>query len=421
MKVLLLGSNYLAGLVFTRLCGFNDMEVTVMSNKDPLGIQNQNNDVYRIIRRYCKGISYRDTYNSSKTYGDPKRNLKLNFIFKDYINQPVELKNYDIIINCAAIYDTLYAQANPRETLNVNVHGLYNIINGITSNADRNPLFIQMSSINVYGVAQKGDGEITEDTPPNPQDLLGISLLTQENMVKGLLPPLDVDYIILRLGNLTGDFTPVHSLTNSTVTALLNQDKEFTVDNFANSIELLDAVDLGNLIDSLVQMYKDNKIEDIKNEIYNVKCDETEPKTVQTIVESIFETASYMPTITEEHYKQMGLRDYSGNIKLKAPKLKLGLATYPVNFQGRRISNTKMIEKLKHRSLKPLIHSLLPQTAHYLMNYVMGDLTDNQRAIYAKMLWLPSVPKPSTLNQEVNEDVRKVVEEVNDQIEKSLS
>ena len=103
--------------MFVRVAGFNNSEITVMDRKDPLIIQNPNNEVRRFIERYCKDLTYEDEYNM-RTFGDPKRNIKVRFAFKDWINEPLEL-DYDIIIYTGCIYDPLYAQANSKETLNI--------------------------------------------------------------------------------------------------------------------------------------------------------------------------------------------------------------------------------------------------------------------------------------------------------------
>lgn len=427
IRILLIGSNFLSALVLTRLCGFNDSYITVLDRRDPTVIKNFNQDVFRIMQRWCKNLRYRDLYNGTE-FGDPKRNIKIKFIFKDWVNESLSNGNYDIIFHTGNIYDSLYAQANPTDTYNVNVKGTMNILNNldsiVNSSGEKNPLFIQMSSINVYGdqTNNNGDEEITEDkTVPNPQDVLNFSLFTQENLVKGLIHKYGCDYMTLRLGTLIGDFTPLDSLVTAAMTALILQKDSFEVYNSQNSIELLASRDFEGLITNIIQMYKEydeEKWSKVVNQVYNIKCEEPQIKTVETVVRSIYdEMVPKLPRITSEH----GIKGID-NLKLKAPKLKfIGLGQGKPNIKwDKPISIAKAKEVFKFLPQNPLVMTMVPHTASFLLNYVTVGFSDEEREAFKKIFYLPSTPTPQTVDNSVHNDVKVAVDDINKQIEKDL-
>lgn len=414
-RILLIGSNFLASAIFAKLFAFNDIDITLLDRKDPTTIQNYNNDTYRILRKYCQSMRYQDLYNG-RVFGDAKNNKKITFSFKDWVNEPLfGMGGFDIIIHAGSIYDNLYAQRNQKETQAVNILGLNNILNGINPMADKRPLFIHMSSINVYGdQTNKNEELVTEDSIPNPQSLLDFTLYTQENMLKALAKDNEIDYLVLRLGTLVGEFTPRDSLVTAAVSSLLLQQKEFEVRNPEHSIELLDMRDLGNLINIIMSLYLKNNYEPIKNQIFNIKCEEKEEKTVKGIVESIFGGVKSLPTITHDHIR--GISDF----KLKPPKIAVvGYENKEVKFD-KPVSGEKALKLLNFNAMNPIINSLYTYTVNYLLNYVLVDFSDQQRQIFTKIFYLPSTPTPEVVDERVNQDVKNAVKEIGDNIAQNL-
>ena len=181
-KILLLGSGFLGSAIFARLYAINNVDITILDRKDPMSIISANYDSQRIMERYAKDFDYNDVYNE-KQYGDEKRKTFFKFRFIDWINEKFEGDNsYDIVIHSGSIYDTRYSEVNETETLNVNIRGTKNIIDNLKGN----PLFIYLSSINVYGdQANYPQEEIDEDhTIPNPRSFLNYTLYSAENMIK---------------------------------------------------------------------------------------------------------------------------------------------------------------------------------------------------------------------------------------------
>jgi nucleoside-diphosphate-sugar epimerase len=431
-NILLIGSNFLAAHILVRLLSFENVHVTVMDRKDPVNIINYNQDVYRIFKHYLKDLKYRDLY-TGKSFGDPKRNIKLSFVFKDWVKEfvhsPGQASYIDIIINAGNIYDRLYANYNKKETMNVNIGGMHNLLENIPTliearQSDQKSLLIDLTSVNVYGdqssVNPNQQDEITEDdTTPNPKDLLNYTLYTQENMIKAFADQQDLDYIILRLGTLCGEFIPRDSLVPAAVTAILLQKKEFEVYNAKESIELLDINDLGMTINSIVQLYKngDTQYEKIVNQIYNLKSDETEPKTVEGVVQSLQLATSKLPTIIKDH----GIKGIDG-LKLKSPSIKyadLSEHQKPYICFDKPISTAKAKSLLGFQPQKPLIYSMLPVTVNYLLNYILPDFSDEMRRAFTKIFYLAQTPSPSIVDENVHNDVKKLIEEIDEEMNKT--
>jgi nucleoside-diphosphate-sugar epimerase len=427
-NVILLGSNFMSAQIAVSLLGHDDTSVTVVDRKDPLTIRNVNQDMVNIVKKYCLlptyQISYRDEYEGTQ-FGDDKRKIFLSFIFKDWVHEDISdiLKDADVIIHSGCIYDTIFSNANPKETLDVNINGTYNIISQLNKLDDAGKLFLFMSSINVYG-DQSGNKEemITEDgSIPNPKDLLNLSLYTAENIIKSLMNN-DNQFMIFRLGTLCGYFTPHTSLVTAANIALLDRKHhpEFTVYNGGNSIELLDMNDLGMLVNNVYSMYKagdKQKYELVTNHVYNIKAEEKEEKNVRQIVEIIMTTPKRLPVITKKH----GIKGIN-NYQLKAPKIVESLtdADKPFVKFGKPVSGAKARENLNFLSMKPLSQSLLTHTISYVLMYILADIKSNERQALAKMFYLPSVPSVDSVDDleteegnEINKEVKKLVSDTN--------
>lgn len=450
-NVILFGTNFLAAQIFVALCSFTDINITVIDRKDPYILQTFNRDVFNIFNRYLPGVTTRDFYNA-KIFGDKPSNRTISLVFKDWVNEDIEMyiSDSDIIINAGGIYDSQYAKNNPKDTLFVSTQGLYNLLKQVQknsfpykSNGNKRPLFIQMSSVNVYG-DQSGDQtpledkpEITEEnTTPNPIDILNLSLYQQENMVKSFfggrkdseedLGSNDIDYLILRLGTLCGDFTPPTSLITAACLALLEKKKTFTVYDGSNSIEPLHINDLFHLMMSLIKRYRavyhDNQDEDgnikvdkekeyeylrVVNQIYNIKADEKEEKTVQGVVNSIYAMTSYLPAVKPEH-KIGRLRNY----KIQAPKIVKGNDdSIPFIKFGRPISSKKAYDNLGFLSGESLSY-VYRHVLRYCLNYLTPDISDTEKEAICKIFYIPVTPnseniKGKKLKTEIKDLVRK--------------
>jgi nucleoside-diphosphate-sugar epimerase len=414
-KILLIGSGFLASSIFVRLCSHENTHVIVMDRRDPTTITFFNQDTKNIFTKYCRKYQYADSF-TGKEFGDPKRNIKISFLMKDYVSEPVHstaqeaslLSDVNLVVYAGAIYDSVFSLHNPNETDRVNIQGITNLVRNYVPNIG-NPIFIHMSSLNVYGDQSEFSGaEITEDsTTPNPRDVLNLSLYQQENIIRASLDK----WMIFRLGTLMGEFTPISSLCTAAVAAMLMKQKVFHVSNYHNSIELLDINDFGLLIYDLVGRVKSGKINDGQiNQIYNIKCDEKEPKTVGGIVKSIY-SLTKLPSITTEH-KLKGMAGY----RIKVPEVVVqGYGDKLINFNEKTVSREKSFNKLGFSCNNPIVYSMLRGTVSYLLNYVLTGFSPEELEAIRKILYLASVPHPDYLdeNEDVNKDVKDLVKDVN--------
>lgn len=435
LNILIIGSNFLSALAFVSACSFNNAHIYIMDRKDPIVLLNYNQTARERFQQYCKGYTYKNSYDL-KGFGDPKRKLKITWLFYDWVNNRLEypLEKMDIILHTGSIYDTKYASVNKKDVMNVNIGGMYNVLSqlgqicGGRSEPDKskNPLFVHFSSINVYGdQTNKMEKEITEDvTVPNPKDLLNFTLYTQENMVKSLCHEADVDYLILRLGTMTGDYTPMDNLTNSALIAVLRGDDKFEINNAENSIDLLDSRDFESLVMSLIHSYleqSDEKWDSIVNQVYNIKAEEPQEKTVESVVKSMYALINSLPAITKDH--AIPKVPY---LKLKAPKLRYTssglLQRKPTIKFDKPVSSDKAREMLKFLSNKPIIMALVPHTVNFLINNVIGEkqMSDNEKQAVCKILNIPYTPRPETLREDTDKELKAAVEDINKQIKRDM-
>jgi len=416
-NLLIVGSGFLAAQCLVRAAGFNDVSITVIDRKDPLTIINYNQDVFRMFQRYCRDISYKDIMNpqSLKKYGDPKRNIEFKFKFLDIEKEDRWWEHIDcpdIIFNAGGIYDRLYAELNPNATVETNTDFITSLtrgINGLAEKEGKKPLFIHFSSINVYGDMSHMKGEkavIDESTKPNPIDPLNKSLLNQEQLVT--LSALSYDYAIMRLGTLIGYFTPAESLVNQAVLALLKQDDKFALTNSADeSIELMDLTELGHIINAIILKQQDPvQLNIFKNQTYNVKVEEPEPKTIFSVVNAIYQGVNKLPKIN--------------GVKLSAPEITQPLSKKPViNFGDVPISSFKFQHVFNWVSTRPTIFSLLHSTVAYLVDYRIAGLPDEEKETFKRIFAIEFTPtEASAKKADVNQDVIETVKDVNKEIEK---
>lgn len=106
----------------------------------------------------------------------------------------------DIVVNCAAISSTGYANDHPDESMAVNVTGPENIARACLSSGS---LFYTMSSDQVYGGCDV-DGPLSENLSLSPNNTYGRHKLLMEQRVLDILP----SAVVLRLTWMFEDYNP---------------------------------------------------------------------------------------------------------------------------------------------------------------------------------------------------------------------
>lgn len=419
-NVLIIGSNFLVSSLLVRLSGFNNINITILDRKDVVTVTFYNNECYHMFRKYCSDLTYRKMMTAGyKQYGDPNRNMFMSFRFIDFVTEDIfeKVPVPDIIFHCGSVYDRLYAENNPRETLNINVAGTLNILNSLKKAIDsqqgtekKKPLFVQFSSINVYGDQKTGQtvqkNMIDETAEPNPQDLLDYSLYAQEKLLRTMGHDEYYNYLILRLGTLIGYFTPTNSLVNQAVMALLKQDKTFEINNPQESIELLSIDDLMDVINNIMITNKDViERKKLLDQIINVKTEEPEEKTVFSVVNSIYQMVGKLPKVNDT--------------KLKTPDIIYGPSKrkdicYP------SISCQKSKDLLGYVSRRPIIFALVTNTASWLLRYVIPDLSQDYVDTLTKILYIPQIPNIEQMKRQgidqdlIDKTLRNPLEQIKD-------
>ncbi|MHA1221777.1 MAG: NAD-dependent epimerase/dehydratase family protein [Candidatus Heimdallarchaeaceae archaeon] len=112
----------------------------------------------------------------------------------------------DGIIHLAAVSRVVWGEYFPKDCLDINILGTWNIIN-IARQSEKNPWIIFGSSREVYG---ETDGKpVAEDFVLNPINTYGISKLAAERLIKQYSLQNDSRSIVLRFSNVYGTLSDI--------------------------------------------------------------------------------------------------------------------------------------------------------------------------------------------------------------------
>ena len=120
----------------------------------------------------------------------PKKNL--NLLKKKSIRKILQ-KNFDVIINCAAVARMKECEINPNLAINVNIYGILNLVEEIAYYNNKNLKKIKLIHISTDGVYSATKGNHSENDAPKPYNIYGWTKLCSENLIKFL-----DDFIIIR-------------------------------------------------------------------------------------------------------------------------------------------------------------------------------------------------------------------------------
>jgi len=109
------------------------------------------------------------------------------------------IKNCDIIIHLAAIADLNYAREHPKETMDVNILGTVNVLEGCRKHKKD---LIFASTCCVYG--NPDTHPVDEKTCPKPTEIYAHSKLAGEHLILGYAKHFGIKYNILRLATFYG-------------------------------------------------------------------------------------------------------------------------------------------------------------------------------------------------------------------------
>ena len=120
----------------------------------------------------------------------PKK--KLNLIRKSSIRKILK-KNYDLIINCAAIAKMKECEKKPKLAIKVNISGVLNLVEEIIHHESTSKKKIKLIHISTDGVYPSTKGNYSEYDKLKPYNVYGWTKLCSENLVKIL-----ENFIIIR-------------------------------------------------------------------------------------------------------------------------------------------------------------------------------------------------------------------------------
>ena len=120
----------------------------------------------------------------------PKK--KLNLIRKSSIRKILK-KNYDLIINCAAIAKMKECEKKPKLAIKVNIFGVLNLVEEIIHHESTSKKKIKLIHISTDGVYPSTKGNYSEYDKLKPYNVYGWTKLCSENLVKIL-----ENFIIIR-------------------------------------------------------------------------------------------------------------------------------------------------------------------------------------------------------------------------------
>lgn len=128
-------------------------------------------------------------------------------------------KDIDIVYHLGGIFSH-YVEKYPELAIDVNIKGMWNLKKACVFNGVERIIFA--SSSFVYGDPAKSVDHLDEGYPTNPKDLLGITKLAGEKVLKAQHPD-KLDYTILRLFNVYGPRQYPDELYTSVVSTWIKQ------------------------------------------------------------------------------------------------------------------------------------------------------------------------------------------------------
>ncbi len=118
---------------------------------------------------------------------------ELNILKIKSLKKFFQKKDFDLVINCAAMARMRECEKNPSEAINTNINGTINLVKAIIKyekEKNKNIKFIHISTDGVYPSTQ---GNYSESSELNPYNVYGWTKLASEFIVKFLK-----NYVIIR-------------------------------------------------------------------------------------------------------------------------------------------------------------------------------------------------------------------------------
>ncbi len=130
------------------------------------------------------------------------KNIQIEFcsISESMIKNIIKKHIPDIVIDLVVFGGLKKCEENPVDAFTVNVFGMLNIIHGCLETKSK---LIFLSSREVYGETQGKESK--EEDRINPKNVLGITKMLGENLIKNAAENSELEFTILRITNVYGE------------------------------------------------------------------------------------------------------------------------------------------------------------------------------------------------------------------------
>lgn len=191
-----------------------------------------------------------------------------------------KFKDYDVIINCSMIDDSVYSSLNPVKTTMANQTFITQLMDALRR-SDFAGRLIHVSSYHAYGRLEprKFTHEpVTEKEEPKPYGTRSASILATETMIRGMAALYGTRWIILRVGTIFGNYVPqMKALYNWTKSMMLRENLPVYEPNrvlkpFSDGMSSRDFIHEYDVTKAVRKLVEDPYCDDLNvdNEIYNI-------------------------------------------------------------------------------------------------------------------------------------------------------
>lgn len=210
-------------------------------------------------------------------------------------NDPIA---YDCIVNCSFVSDAVFGANNPIETQIRN--GVYGVaLMDVLRQCDFQGKIVAISSDKVYGKYLPSELPLKETYVLKPSGVRAVTRAAQELAITGMSNAYGLQYMVLRIGTIYGNYTPREKAIYQWIRNLLLGEPVVLNGNFGRdnspSRDWVHVYDASMAVNIAVMT---DWTSEMKNEIYNIGGCEKRERYLQNVSESLKPTIrSKSPTI----------------------------------------------------------------------------------------------------------------------------
>ncbi len=203
--------------------------------------------------------------------------LKVNILDKKNLEKIFKSKKIDLIINLAAQAGVRYSLENPKEFVDNNIQGFYNLIDIAKKYNIRKIIYASSSSI--YGDSKKFPLRETQEV--KPKNIYALSKKINEEMAEIFSRQYNISFIGLRFFTVYGEWGRPDMFLMKYLTSSYDEKSNFYLNNYGkHTRDFTYILDVSKIISKLVFSKKK-----LKHEIFNV-CS-NKPKRLTDIIKKI--------------------------------------------------------------------------------------------------------------------------------------